>query len=139
MKDYVDGAMRIDVSSAALAVHNVAVDETRRQVDQLMGGRPVPGSPEWAAISGTTAGTQRELATQLLQLRIELTVGLDPLGTVVGLRRWGATWEQISHAAGASRQTAYERWGERVRDVLDRYRTGDLGGPGCWGRARSSV
>lgn len=129
MKDYLGHALTVDVSQAAIAVTNAAIGETSRQADQLMGGRPVPGSSEWEALSGTAAGSQMELATQLLQLRIELQVGVDPLGTVIGLRRWGATWQQISSAAGASRQASYERWGKQVRDVLDRYQTGDLGGP----------
>ncbi len=48
---------------------------------------------------------------------------------MIGLRRWGATWELIARAGGTSRQAAYERWGKRVREVLDRYHSGDLGGP----------
>jgi hypothetical protein len=48
---------------------------------------------------------------------------------VIGLRRWGATWELIARAAGTSRQAAHERWGRRVIEVLDRYGTGQLGGP----------
>jgi hypothetical protein len=32
-------------------------------------------------------------------------------------------------AAGITRQAAHERWGRRVTQVLDRYRTGEPGGP----------
>ncbi len=124
-----DHTLNVDVSRAATAVTNAAIEETSRQADQLMGGRPLPGSAEWEALSGTAAGAQKELATQLLHLRIELEVGIDPLGAVIGLRRWGVMWQQISNAAGASRQASYGRWGNRVWDVLNRYQTGDLGGP----------
>ena len=66
---------------------------------------------------------------QLLHFRIILTAGVDPLPSVVGLRRWGVTWELIARAAGVSRQAAHERWGRRVLEVLDAYGTGELGGP----------
>jgi len=126
---YASRALAADVSRAAVAVTEVAVTEAGRQADELMGGRPDPGTAEWSALYESPAGAARELATQLVQLRIELAVGIDPLGTVIGLRRWGATWELIAQAAGTSRQAAHERWGRRVMQVLDRYGTGELGGP----------
>ncbi len=61
---------------------------------------------------------QRELARQLLQLRIGLVAGLDPLPVLVGLRRHGASREQIARAAGVSRQSAHGRWAGRVTALL---------------------
>lgn len=127
--DLLEESLTIDVSEAAVAVHNAAVNEASRQADKTLGGRPVPGTPQWQALDGTREGVLREVAGQLVQLRIELAVGIDPFGTVLGLRRWGATWEMIARAAGTSRQAAHERWGRRVLKVLDRYGTGELGGP----------
>ena len=46
--------------------------------------------------------------------------GLNPLPTLIGLRRHGATWEQIAQAAGITRQTAHERWAGKVAAILDR-------------------
>lgn len=69
------------------------------------------------------------VALQVLAFRIEYAAGLDALGSVVGLRRWGVTWDVIGRASGISRQAAHARWGSRVREVLDRYGTGELGGP----------
>lgn len=37
--------------------------------------------------------------------------------------------QATSAAAGISRQAAHARWGRRVRAILDRYGTGDPGGP----------
>ena len=68
-------------------------------------------------------------AVQLLAFRIEHAAGTDPLGAVAGLRRWGLTWDVIGRAAGMSRQAAHNRWGTQVRQLLDRYGTGELGGP----------
>ncbi|CAA9417574.1 MAG: hypothetical protein AVDCRST_MAG66-2464 [uncultured Pseudonocardia sp.] len=69
---------------------------------------------------------QRERARQLLQLRIGLAAGLDPLPVLVGLRRHGASGEQIARAAGVSRQSAHERWAGRVTALLSG--TGGAGG-----------
>ncbi len=73
---------------------------------------------EWHAEEGTGRPQQRERAWQLLQLRIGLAAGLDPLPVLVGLRRHGASWEQIARAAGVSRQSAHERWAGRVAALL---------------------
>ncbi len=129
MSDHVETAMTTDISGAVVAVTDVAVSEVSRQAEALVGKRAVPGSVEWDALTGPAAEADLELATQLLHLRIELAVGIDPIGTVIGLRRWGATWAMIARASGSSRQASFERWGVRVREVLDRYRTGELGGP----------
>ncbi|GAA3749216.1 hypothetical protein GCM10022225_36900 [Plantactinospora mayteni] len=122
-------ALTVDVAPAAVASANAAVNEASRQADLLIGGRPVPGSPEWTAEQEGPAGRQREVASQLLHFRIVLAAGVDPFASVVGLRRWGVTWELIARAAGVSRQAAHERWGRRVLEVLDPYGTGELGGP----------
>jgi len=61
---------------------------------------------------------RRERAWQLLQLRIGLGAGLDPLPTLIGLRRHGSTWEEIARAAGVTRQSAHERWAARVHAVI---------------------
>jgi hypothetical protein len=119
----------VDISQATTAVVNAAVGEATRQAADLMGGHAVPGSPLWESLSGTRQEADRELAAQLLELRIQLAAGIDPLFTVVGLRRWGATWHVIARAVGISRQAAYERWGRRALAVLDHYGTGELGGP----------
>jgi len=75
-----------------------------------------------AASSGTPRRAptplRRERAWQLLQLRIGLGAGLDPIPTLIGLRRHGATWEQIAEAAGVTRQAAHERWAPGVRAVM---------------------
>jgi hypothetical protein len=127
MAELVERACAVDVDAAVDAVREAAVGEAGRQADRLLGGRPLPGTPQWEDERGERA-TERDLATQLLQLRIELTVGLDPFGTVLGLRRSGATWGLIARAAGVTRQAAHERWGRRVLATLDRYGTGELGG-----------
>ncbi|MEN3612673.1 hypothetical protein [Plantactinospora sp. ZYX-F-223] len=129
MDRFVETALAVDVAPAAVAAANAAVNEASRQADLLIGGRPAPGSPEWAAEQEGPAGRQREVASQLLHFRIVLASGVDPFASVVGLRRWGVTWELIARAAGVTRQAAHERWGRRVLEVLDPYGTGELGGP----------
>ncbi|MDG4789443.1 hypothetical protein O7626_26560 [Micromonospora sp. WMMD1102] len=129
MDSFLETALAADVTAAAVASADAAVNEASRQADLLMGGRPVPGSPEWTAEQEGAAGRQREVATQLLHFRIVLAAGLDPLPSVVGLRRWGVTWELVARAAGVTKQAAHERWGRRVLEILDRYGTGELGGP----------
>ncbi|MBF9130786.1 hypothetical protein I0C86_17735 [Plantactinospora sp. S1510] len=129
MDQVVETALAVDVAGAVTASVNAAVNEASRQADLLIGGRPVPGGPQWLAEQGGDAGHRREVAAQLLHFRIILTAGVDPLPSVVGLRRWGVTWELIARAAGVSRQAAHERWGRRVLEVLDGYGTGELGGP----------
>ncbi|MEE6257410.1 hypothetical protein [Plantactinospora sonchi] len=129
MEQLVTSALRLDVTGAAEACVSAAVNEASRQADLLIGPRPLPGTPEWSAEQAGEVGRHREVAGQLLHFRIVLATGVDPLGSVVGLRRWGVTWELIARAAGVSRQAAHERWGRRVRQVLDPYGTGELGGP----------
>ncbi|NUO55396.1 MAG: hypothetical protein HOV71_12240 [Hamadaea sp.] len=113
----IEKACTTDIGPAVTAAGLAAVNEASRQADRILGPRPLPGTPEWEAEQGDAA-TTRDIATGLLQLRIELALGLDPFGTVLGLRRWGATWELIARAAGVSRQAAHERWGKRVRETL---------------------
>ncbi|MEV4627929.1 hypothetical protein AB0J90_16740 [Micromonospora sp. NPDC049523] len=122
-------ALTVDVAPAALAAEHAAANEASQQADLLLGGRPVPGSEQWQAEQDSPVGAQREVAAQLLRFRIELKTGIDPMGSLIGLRRWGVTWELIARAAGISRQAAHERWGRRVRQVLDPYGTGELPGP----------
>jgi hypothetical protein len=116
--DWIDLAMDIDVTAAAAAVQVAAVNEAGRQADAILGGWPIPGSIEWHAEEGTDIPVRRERAWQLLQLRIGLGAGLDPLPTLVGLRRHGSTWEEIARAAGTTRQSAHERWAARVHTVI---------------------
>ena len=119
MTDWITIALDADVTAAASAVQVAAVEEAGRQADALLGAWPVPGSVGWEAEQGTDAPVRRERAWQLLQLRIGLGAGLDPLPTLIGLRHHGATWEEIARAAGVTRQTAHERWAGRVRAVLE--------------------
>jgi len=118
MDDLVALALDVDVTAAAGAVQVAAVAEAGRQADAVLGAWPVPGSVEWHAEEGTDRPRQRERAWQLLQLRIGLAAGMDPLPVLIGLRRHGASWEQIARAAGVSRQSAHERWAGRVGAVL---------------------
>ncbi len=118
MDDLVALALDVDVSAAAAAVQVAAVGEAGRQADAVLGAWPVPGSVEWHAEEGTGRPQQRERAWQLLQLRIGLAAGLDPLPVLVGLRRHGASWEQIARAAGVTRQSAHQRWAGRVTALL---------------------
>jgi hypothetical protein len=118
--DWVDTALTADVTAAAAAVQVAAVTEAGRQADALLGEPPVPGSVEWHAEEGTDVPVRRERAWQLLQLRIGLGAGMDPLPVLIGLRRHGSTWEEIARAAGITRQTAHERWAGRVAAVLER-------------------
>ncbi|GAA1290789.1 hypothetical protein GCM10009609_68620 [Pseudonocardia aurantiaca] len=117
--DLVDLALTVDVTAAAAAVQVVAVTEAGRQADAILGEPPLPGSLEWHAEEGTDVPVQRQRAWELLQLRIGLGAGLDPLPTLVGLRRHGATWEQIAQAAGITRQSAHERWAAKVTVILE--------------------
>lgn len=113
-------ALGVDVTAASSAVQVAAVAEAGRQADAVLGAWPVPGSVEWHAEEGTDRPRQRERAWQLLQLRIGLGAGLDPFPVLVGLRRHGASWEQIARAAGTTRQSAHERWAGRVAALLER-------------------
>ncbi|MDR7278472.1 hypothetical protein [Catenuloplanes atrovinosus] len=124
-----DMALAVDLTAATAAVTSAAVLEVSRQADALLGGRRIPGGPGWEEWSGSAAEAEWEVANQLVQLRLCLAANLDPLFIVLGLRRWGVTWEVIAKAAGTSRQAAHERWGRRVLEILDGYGTGELGGP----------
>jgi hypothetical protein len=123
MDEWTRAALDVDVTAAAAAVQVAAVTEAGRQADDLLraaglGEWPVPGGIEWHAEEGTGTPVRRERAWQLLQLRIGLGAGLDPLPTLIGLRRHGSTWEEIARAAGVTRQSAHERWAARVHAVL---------------------
>ncbi|ODU02718.1 MAG: hypothetical protein ABS81_16780 [Pseudonocardia sp. SCN 72-86] len=111
-----DTALSADVAAAVDAVRVAAVAESGRQADRLLDGAGEPGERD------------HEIAWQVLQFRIHLAIGLDPLPDLVGLRRIGITWEVIARAAGVTRQSAHERWARPVADVLDRYGTGELPG-----------
>ncbi|WP_182346758.1 hypothetical protein [Tomitella gaofuii] len=125
----IEKAMTVDVSAAAQTILDAATDEVTRQVRKLIGEGPLPGTPEWEAEAKDGTATDRQLAHDLTSLRIELSASLDPLPTVISLRRIGATWELIARAAGVSRQAAHDRWGRKVLAILDRYGSGELGGP----------
>lgn len=123
MDEWTRAALDVDVTAAAAAVQVAAVTEAGRQADALLrhaglGEWPVPGSIEWHAEEDTATPVRRERAWQLLQLRIGLGAGLDPLPTLIGLRRHGSTWEEIARAAGVTRQSAHERWAARVHAVI---------------------
>lgn len=123
MDDFIRAVLDADVTAAAAAVQVAAVTEAGRQADALLrtaglGEWPVPGSIEWHAEEGSDVPVRRGRAWQLLQMRIGLGAGLDPLPTLIGLRRHGSTWEEIARAAGMTRQSAHERWASRVHAVL---------------------
>lgn len=120
MDEWIETAMTADVTAAGAAVQVAAVTEAGRQADALLGDPPVPGSVEWHAEEGTDIPVRRERAWQLLQLRIGLAAGMDPLPVLIGLRNHGATWEEIALAAGVTRQTAHEKWAPRVNALLHR-------------------
>ncbi|MFP5023194.1 hypothetical protein [Pseudonocardia phyllosphaerae] len=107
-----------DVTGAARAVTAAAVAELDRRADAIAGVPPLPGTPEWDAEQGTDAPARRETAWQLAAFRIALAAGLDPLPQLVGLRRIGVSWETVGRAAGITRQSAHERWSQRVAAVL---------------------
>lgn len=129
MSELLERALKADVGAAASAATSAAVNEASRQADLLLGGRPLPGSAQWTAEQDSGVAAERDVAAQVARLRIELAVGVDAFGSVLGLRRWGVTWEVIAKASGVTRQAAHERWGRRVMAVLDAYGTGELGGP----------
>ena len=128
MKNAPGMALAADLTAATAAVTSAAVLEVSRQADALLGGRRSPGEPGWEQWSGSESEAEWEVANQLLQLRLSLAANLDPLLIVLGLRRWGVTWEMIATVAGTSRQAVHERWGRRVIEILDGYGTGQLGG-----------
>lgn len=112
-------ALAADLEDAIRAAHTAASVETFTQAQRLLGPRP----------SSDASLEEWNVAVQVLAFRIEHAAGVDALGSVIGLRRWGVTWDTIGKAAGVSRQAAHTRWGAQARAVLDRYGTGELGGP----------
>ena len=119
MDAYLTSVMALPLDDAVRATHAAAASEAFSQAQKLHSPRPEDGSD----------AERWNVALQLLAFRIEHAAGLDALGAVVGLRRWGVTWDLIGKAAGMSRQGAHAQWGAGVRATLDRYATGDLGGP----------
>jgi hypothetical protein len=118
MDDWTELALSVDVTAAGSAVQVAAVAEAGRQADAILGEPPVPGSIEWHAEDGTDVPVRRERTWQLLQLRIGLAAGMDPLPVLIGLRRHGSTWEEIARAAGVTREAAQARWSATVSAVL---------------------
>ena len=119
MSTHLDTALSADLDAPIRAAHAAAAGAAFTQAQAVLGTTPPPGAD----------GEQWTVAVQVLAFRIEHAAGFDALGSVVGLRRWGVTWDVIGRAAGISRQAAHARWGAQVRATLDRYGTGELGGP----------
>lgn len=119
MSTYLAQAMEVSLDDAVRATNAAAANEAFLQAQRLLGDRPETGAEldQWNA------------AVQILAFRIEHAAGGDALGAVVGLRRWGFKWDEIGQAVGMSRQAAHSRWAAQVRQTLDRYGTGELGGP----------
>ncbi|MGW0043102.1 hypothetical protein [Rhodococcus sp. NPDC003348] len=124
MSSVIERALAADVTAQASAVTVAALAEVGRQADLIVGAGPLPGTPEWEAEEGTDIPLERQLAWQLTSLRLQLAAGLDCADTVVVLRAGGVTWALIARAAGITRQSAHERWGGRVREILDRHGEG---------------
>ncbi|MGW4480689.1 hypothetical protein [Rhodococcus triatomae] len=124
MDGMIERALAADVTRSAAAVTVAAMGEVDRQADLIVPPGPLPGTPEWEAESTTSIPATRQLAWQLTVLRIQLAAGLDGLESLIVLRGQGVTWALIAEAAGITRQAAHERWGSRVRAVLDRYGEG---------------
>lgn len=119
MNSPIDTALTLPCDDAVRAAQAAAAGAAFSQAQKLLGDRPGPQSdPE-----------QWNVAVQLLAFRIECAAGFNALGSVIGLRRWGVTWELIARAAGTTRQAAHTRWSAQVRATLDRYGTGEMGGP----------
>ena len=139
-------ALTADVAGAATAAVHAGVAEAQRQASRIVGiagaiegptpdsgradsGRADPGQARGAPTHPAHVDAAQQLAWQLACLRIELAAGWEPIETVVSLRRFGATWAVIGAAAGMTRQSAHERWHAPTLAVLDRYGSGELGGP----------
>ena len=145
MNAHLDTALALPLEDAVRATHAAAVNAAFLQAQRLLGERPRAGAapdtgprsdtdPDPDTISDADADAdtdteERNLAIQVLAFRIEHAAGLDAVGSVVGLRRWGVTWDTLGRAVGMSRQAAHHRWGAQVRATLDRYGTGEPGGP----------
>lgn len=125
MNPHVDTAMSTALDTAVRDAQAAAVGAAFAQAQKLLGDRPQSG-----ADSGADSDAEKwHLAVQVLAFRIEHAAGFDAFGSVLGLRRWGVTWDLIGRAAGMSRQAAHARWGAQVGATLDRYETGEPGGP----------
>lgn len=124
MDSLVERALAADITANVDAITVAALGEVGAQADVIVGPGPLPGTPDWELEDGTDIPAQRQLAWQLTSLRLQLAVGIDCADTVVVLRAGGVTWALIAQAAGITRQAAHERWGGRVRDILDRYGDG---------------
>ncbi|MFD4468966.1 hypothetical protein ACFWPA_11830 [Rhodococcus sp. NPDC058505] len=124
MDSLIERALAADIADSVDAVTAAGLAEVGRQADVIVGAGPLPGTPEWVAEEGTEIPATRQLAWQLTSVRLQLAAGLDCSDTIVVLRAGGVTWSLIARAAGITRQAAHERWGGRVRDVLDRYGDG---------------
>ena len=144
-------ALTADVAGAATAAVHAGVAEAQRQASRIVGiagaiegptpdSGPAdtdpadtdpadPGHAPGAPTNPAPVDAAQQLAWQLACLRIELAAGWEPIETVVSLRRFGATWAVIGAAAGMTRQSAHERWHAPTLAVLDRYGSGELGGP----------
>lgn len=122
MNPHLDTAMSTDLDTAVRGAQATAVGAAFTQAQKLLGDQPQSGADAADA-------EKWNVAVQVLAFRIEHAAGFDAFGSVVGLRRWGVTWDVIGRAAGMSRQAAHARWGAQVRATLDRYGTGEMGGP----------
>ena len=144
-------ALTADVAGAATAAVHAGVAEAQRQASRIVGiagaiegptpdsgradsgpadsGHADPGHAPGAPTNPAPVDAAQQLAWQLACLRIELAAGWEPIETVVSLRRLGATRAVIGAAAGMTRQSAHERWHAPTLAVLDRYGSGELGGP----------
>lgn len=120
--DWVNKAVSADLDEAVAAISAETVTAAGAQASRLLGEPPAAGD------TGSDPDAY-ETAWQLLTFRLLLASTPDVVPAVAGLRRWGTTWDLIARAAGMTRQSAHERWSAPVRSVLDRYGTGELGGP----------
>lgn len=137
MDSFTELALTADITMATTAAVQAGVAEAQRQASRIVGtdgltadsGRVDPARTDPARTDPAHIHPAQLMAWQLACLRIELAAGWEPIETVVSLRRFGATWAVIGAAAGMTRQSAHERWNAGTLAVLDRYGSGELGGP----------
>jgi hypothetical protein len=142
MDSFTELALTADITMATTAAVQAGVAEAQRQASRILGtdgltadsgrvdpARTDPAHSDPAHIDPAHIYPAQLMAWQLACLRIELAAGWEPIETVVSLRRFGATWAVIGAAAGMTRQSAHERWNAGTLAVLDRYGSGELGGP----------